>query len=360
MITLWKCLEGYLTHLSRATARIYLGQVIVTGSSGFIGRNVVTALQAAGHNVIAWSRNACSQEYWRQQDVRLETGDLSEVGSARMARQGVTAIIHLAGVVAPHSRDEAFGVNVEKTRQIVSQLVHWNTPPRFLYISSLAASGPCVNERPRKETDRCEPRSIYGESKAAAEAMLSTFADRLSVSVVRPPGVFGPWDRNLLSLFNTVRWRLNLVGISKQYRYSFVHVEDLVNGIIAVLNQGASLSGTENNDAEGIYFVSDSQPMGFVELGNMTARAMGLSDPLSITVPAVVCHAVARVAESYGRLSGTSTYLNRDKMREAVAGSWLCDPSRAAQELRFSVAKPLAERIEETVQWYRQQGWLPA
>jgi len=337
-----------------------LEQVIVTGSSGFIGRNVVAALQAAGHNVIAWSRNACSQGYWRQREVQFETGDLSQVGSSRYEHQGVTAIVHLAGVVSPRSREETFAVNVEKTRQIVSQLVHWSTPPRFVYISSLAASGPCVDDQPRKETDRCEPRSIYGESKAAAEAMLATFADRLSVSVVRPPGVFGPWDRNLLTLFNTVQWRLNLVGISKRYRYSFVHVEDLASGIIAVLEKGATLAVTEGSDAKGIYFLTDSQPVTFVELGNLAAKAMGLPVPVSVTMPAPVCHAVARIAECYGRVTGTSTYLNRDKMREAVAGSWICDATRAADELQFSVAKPLEQRLKDTVQWYRQQGWQTA
>ena len=336
----------------------FLDRVIVTGGSGFIGRNAIQALIDSGYDVTAWSRSSKTAQFWQQRGVHVETGALAELGSQKYAKDRISAIIHLAGIVAPNSRDETFAVNVGTTGEIVAGLSRWQTPPRFVFVSSLAASGPCVDGVPRKEVDTCQPRSIYGQSKAAAESLLATFADRVPISIVRPPGVFGPWDRNLLTLFQSVRWRLNLVGISKQFRYSFVHAEDLAAGLITVLKSGKTLLSPADKNAQGIYFLADPQSVTFVELANLIADSLATRPPFHLTIPAPICHAVAAVSQFYGQLRKQPTYLNRDKMREAVAGSWVCDPSRAAEELGFTVAKTLANRIIDTADWYRQQNWI--
>jgi hypothetical protein len=67
---------------------------------------------------------------------------------------------------------------------------------------------------------------------------------------------------------------------------------------------------------------------------------------------------VAGVNEVIGRLRGKALWLNCDKIREALAASWACSGEAAERDLGFTPRKPLAERFEETIAWYRRQGWL--
>ena len=59
-----------------------------------------------------------------------------------------------------------------------------------------------------------------------------------------------------------------------------------------------------------------------------------------------------------GRFTGRAPYLTLDKVREMLAGSWICSAEKAVRKLGFSVAAPLPERFQETALWYRRQGWM--
>ena len=50
--------------------------------------------------------------------------------------------------------------------------------------------------------------------------------------------------------------------------------------------------------------------------------------------------------------------MNLDKAREITAGSWICSARTAKEELGFSVGAPLLERLRQTAEWYRKEGWL--
>ena len=109
-------------------------------------------------------------------------------------------------------------------------------------MSSLAAAGPSRPERPNAESDPCHPVSDYGLSKLAGEEAVAEFTAHFPVCVVRPPAVYGPRDKGIFTFFQAVRRGvLPLLGASSPdpRRYSFVHVDDLVQGIVkAGLSEG--------------------------------------------------------------------------------------------------------------------------
>ena len=357
------------------------GRILVTGSTGFVGRQMIAKLVQSQLNPVAWARSSVgSGTLPFDQDIEIQVGSLSEAGDFIRKNPDIVAVIHLAAVVAPKHRSTAFETNVDLTCKLASEISKRTSPPVFIYVSSLAAGGPSPESHKRKESELAAPKSIYGESKLAAERALLKFADAVPISIVRPPGVFGPSDRNLFQLFRTVRAGWNFVGISKRFQYSFVHVDDLTSGILSVLERGKRLSVAESDSksvegsiqsnatsgstnsssvgSEGLYYIADPQPVTFVELADMVADAMGTRRPRHVTLPACACWPLALASEVGGRCLNVKTFLNIDKMREAVAGNWTCDTSKAASELEFTVAADLNQRVSETGKWYSENGWL--
>ncbi|QDV70561.1 dTDP-4-dehydrorhamnose reductase [Rosistilla carotiformis] len=331
---------------------------LVTGAGGFVGRNLVEALRSSGREVVAMvhsQRSACDLQ---GAGVQVLVADIMETDGYRQAAQQADEIYHLASVVAPKQASIAFDVNVGGTQRLARCIRESPSPGRLIYVSSLSASGPCVHDKPRRETDQDAPVSIYGKSKLAAEAELLKLADDLPISIVRPPGIFGPWDRNLLAMYQSIRWGINAIGISRQYRYSFVHVDDLTTGLMQVCEMGKRIKSGDDSDREGFYFISDPHPIPFETLGNMIAKSLDRDPPFHLTVPSTICSGVAFCSDMTSRLTGKRVYLNVDKMREARAGSWFCDVMRAEKEVHFRVAMDLEQRIVQTQQWYAQQGWL--
>jgi len=334
-------------------------RILVTGASGFLGRNLVEAIIQSGHEPVAWVHREASANDLRELGLEVHVGDLSATDAFRKPWLGVSTVVHLAGVVAPYSRTSTFRVNVDTTRRLAEDLGGWNSPPRFLYVSSLAAVGPSPTDSGVREQHQCIPTSIYGQSKLAAEAALKMLADRLPVSVIRPPGVIGNWDRNLLEVYRLVRWGWNVVGISKEFRYSFIHAEDLCRGILSIAQHGESLRGGEDPEVAGIYHVADPDPITMVQLADMVAASLGPARVRHLRLPRPVCWGLAGISDAFGRFLGVRTFLNLDKMREAAAGSWVCDTTRVQQQLDFRVGATLAQRIREVTHWYQGQGWLP-
>lgn len=330
----------------------------MTGAGGFVGGRLVECLQNIGAEVTALAHRSASAEGLSAAGCRVLVGDVRDAGVAERAVAEVDAIVHLASVVSTRSLAESRAVNVGGARNLAEAAARRDAPPAFVYVSSLAAAGPAPPGGAKRETDECRPASHYGLTKREAELELMKLAGRLPVTIVRPPGVFGPGDKNLLQLFKLVRRGWNVCAVSKQWAYSFVSVMDLAPALVAAASRGKRLAGADDPQATGVYFVADPRAYTFEQLANAMARIMGRTRVRHVAIPTGVCWAVATLPEAWTRLTGAKTYLNYDKVREAAAGAWVCDPSRAAEELGFAPELDLPGRLQETYDWYVRNGRL--
>ena len=161
----------------------------ITGGTGFVGAHLLDAALAAGHQVKALTR--------RDQDPRdgLEwiAGDLSSRDALEQLVRDVDAIIHVAGTISAPTAAGFEKGNVAGTLAMLAAATAGGVH-RFVHVSSLAAR---------------EPRlSVYGASKAKAEELV--MSSGLDWTIVRPPAVYGPGDRETLELFRMAK--LGLMG----------------------------------------------------------------------------------------------------------------------------------------------------
>jgi nucleoside-diphosphate-sugar epimerase len=341
----------------------HLDKVFITGASGFIGSNVARLLADAGHEVVCLMRATSSRRLLEGVRALFVLGDVTDRESLAAAVKGASMVVHLAGCHRSVRAGDFYQVNTEGTRNLLDACARMACPPVVLVVSSLAASGPALSERPRIEADVPAPVSHYGRSKLAAESVAREFADAVPITVVRPPIVIGDGDRLSLPMFKSVaRTGLTLVPGRVPYRYSLIHAADLVEAFVLAVERGSRLPPHDACDSatesQGLYFVADDQRPTGRELGTMLAEAVGRRAPRTVRIPMPIIWSAALATETVIRISRKARFLNVDKTREMAAGSWTCSAEKAAGELGFRPAAPLSERFRQTAAWYRRFGWL--
>jgi nucleoside-diphosphate-sugar epimerase len=214
----------------------------------------------------------------------------------------------------------------------------------------------------RIANDRPTPVSEYGRSKRAGELAAERLAAEVPTTVVRPAIVFGATDRTTLPLFRPVaRFGVQVTPGLARFRYSLIHVADLVRLIILAAQRGKRLTPWLGNDAPstgGYYFAACERHPTYAELAHMIGALVGRSRVVTIPIATPLIWLLADSAEVVARVCHRPFILNHDKASEMTAGSWACSPDVAAEELEFRVGAPLEQRLGETIAWYREQHWL--
>jgi len=322
--------------------------VLVTGGTGFIGSHLVERLVALGCRVRCLVRRTSSLTRLPVSRIELAYGELATGEGLDEAVRGVDVVFHLGGVTKALSTSGFYRGNVRGTENLL-RAVERAAPRRFVHVSTLAAVGPSPDGTPLAEDAAPHPLTHYGKSKLKAEEAVRRSAVAGRCVIVRPPVVYGPRDTDVYGVFRAVGKGV-LLRIGRQEAFfSFVHVEDLVEGLLAA---------ARSEQAPGAaYFIANEKPASWTGFAEAAAVAMGRKLRI-ISVPRPAAHAAGFLSELASRIRGRPSILSRAKIAEACCRYWVCDTSRARQELGFVARKSLRQGIEETLAWYRAAGWL--
>ena len=325
-------------------------RVLLTGGSGFLGSFVAEQLASEGHVVRALVRPRSDRRVLEKlAGVEFAPGAIEEPATLQPAVEGVDAVVHVAGIVKARRPVEFFEVNTQGTKNLLEEAAGQGVG-RFVYVSSLAAVGPSQDGTP--VPDDAEPRPVthYGRSKLEAERAVLAAKDRIHVTVVRPPLIYGPRDRETLAFFTSVRnGVLPMTGDGKN-TLSVVYVVDCASAIVRALGvQGAS---------GRTYFVDDGSVYVWREALAQIESALGKRAFVRFGMPMGVVKVAAAATQLWGKMTNRAQMLTLDKVNELTQPHWVCSGAGARRDLGWAPRVSWEQGVQETVKWYRAEGWL--
>ena len=319
----------------------------MTGATGFIGSHLVEALLQKGVQVRCLLRKAGDLKWLKDLPIEITLGDCSDKTSLREAVKGVDQVFHLAGITKAVKEKTFFETNAFGTKNLILACCQHNPHiQKFLYLSSQAAAGPCQNGNKKRESDPCKPVSPYGQSKRLGEELALAHFQELPLVILRPPGVYGPRDKDFYALFKWVSRRINPCFSGQ---ISLCYVQDVVQAILLAA-ESRTISGE-------IFFVSDGTDYHMEEIGDALAQTMGVT-PLSIPIPKWFIFGVASFSEYLSLISRRPPLISRGMAEQIIQEDWTCDITKAKTLLGFQPQFQLLQGAKLTFHWYKKQKWL--
>lgn len=254
-----------------------LEKILVTGASGFIGRQLVPSLVESGYRVVVGSRQGMKAPGATSQILPTRNGALDFDGGLG----GVDTVIHLAGMAhfgrallfrswagRAEFQKKIWQANVDSTESLAREAVR-SKVRRLIYISSIGAVASSSEAVIRPDTP-ADPDSDYGKSKLAAEQILR---QHLAVSatqliIIRPPLIYGPGNvANMRRLILLVASGLPIPLALVKNRRSLLFIGNLVSLFEKIL--------THPGIPPWPILISDGEDLGTPELIRLLAEDMG-------------------------------------------------------------------------------------
>ena len=312
---IWSCCDG-----RRVTSTFAL-----TGGTGFVGTHVIEQAMAQGLALRVLTRRPQPD----RPNVTWIEGALDRPASLAALVRGADAVIHVAGVINAVDRAGFEQGNVAGTAAVVDAARDAGVR-RFVHVSSLAAREPGLSE--------------YGASKLRSEDVVR--ASPLDWTIVRPPAVYGPHDREILELFRMARWRL--MPLPPGGRLSVIAAEDLARLLLALARDG-SAGGTTYEPDDGV-------PGGWDQ--RTFARAIGAAIDRRV-VPLPIPEAILHIGARADRLvRGSSAKLTPDRVRYFSHPDWAVSATAQPPATLWRPEVPTPAGLRATAAWYRKAGLL--
>jgi nucleoside-diphosphate-sugar epimerase len=300
------------------------GGIALTGATGFVGGNLARALHRAGWRVRALSRRGADRSRLADLPIHWVEGSLGDQAALETLLEGVSAVAHCAGAVRGARQADFDRVNVDGTARLARIAAGLSVPPRFIHLSSLAAR---------------EPRlSLYADSKQRGEEALRHSASGVAWTVLRPPALYGPGDRELFPVLSAMMHGVAPVVGGPEARFSLLHVDDLCEAILRLLQDRAG--------SEEVFALHDGHPRGY-SWAEAAAIASGVRGGrvLRLRLPPALLRPIAAANARLGRLAGRPPMLTPGKLRELRHPDWVCDNAAFTQATGWSPSIDLEQGL---------------
>jgi nucleoside-diphosphate-sugar epimerase len=312
-------------------------RVLVTGATGFLGSHITEVLVQHGFTVRCTVRPSSSLKWLENLELEKVNVNFSDEASLQTACQGVDVVIHNAGITRAKNDAEFFEVNTHATEKLAKAAIKAKVS-RFIFISSLEARGP---------DGFTTAISAYGKSKLGAEHRLANLQNDIEMILLRPAGVYGPRDTDLLTLFQLAKYGFLTVPATDG-RLQPVHARDVAEAVLATINGKAQV---------GPFDISEANTYSWQDMGQMMEVAMQRKLRV-IRIPREIFLGAGYTSETVNKLLNQAPKLDRRRAKSLAYYTYTCDTTPFKEAFGWQARISLQDGLTETAQWYKKQGWL--
>jgi len=321
-------------------------KVLVTGSTGFIGGHLVDKLLSKGLKVRCLVREESNIKNLKKKDVELSYADYSDINSLKKSLNGIDTVFHLGAILNGDDWEVLLNVNTKGTENLIkaySELMQ--RQKRFVFISSIAASGPALGNKLKNEDEADTPVSLYGKSKLMAEEAVKEFSGKVNFVILRPPNVYGPNQKEMFTLIKVIRKRiLPLLGGRKSFS-TFSYVDDVVDAIVLAGDSPKALGKT--------YFISDNSIHSWRKTAIEIAKLLNVY-PFVLPVSDRILFIIAWKLNILSKVFKFDLPFSPEDIKSIRKNNWIFDGSKLMKELNFRPKISLQEGLKLTIDYYKE------
>lgn len=326
--------------------------ILVTGGTGFLGRNMLPILLESGYQVRLITRTPEKYDWLQNLNVEIVQTDIADTEAVFKAATGVRYIIHAAGLFRFFGEPDEFEhTNILGTCNIL-EAARQEGIEKLVHVSTIAVAGFPRNDTLITEETPPNPVDDYQRTKLEGEQMVQKYVQEFGVPAViaRGGAFYGPYGRYA---FNKLFFEDPLIhhwpmGVDGGRHITFpAYIKDVARGILLCLEKG---------HAGEIYNIA-SQSVSQREVEKLIAKISGTS-AFRFPAPGQMMIPIAWLLTQMSKLTHREL-LYLITMKPYILGDWNVSIEKAKRELGFSPT-PLEVGIRETLDWYvESQLWKP-
>jgi nucleoside-diphosphate-sugar epimerase len=326
-------------------------KVLITGGTGFLGKQLAFKLQSLGDTVTVVGRNSAIGQQLAAADIRFLAADLRDGLAIAAACKGQDCVFHCGAFSSPWGRRQDFyDINVLGTRHLVQGCLAHQVQ-RLVHVSTSAVYFTYADQLQIVESQPfAKPVNAYAATKQLAEQELAIAKQQgLSVITIRPRGIFGPGDTSILPRLLRANDRTGIPLIAKgKAMVDVTYIDNVVDALRCCQMAPASLSG-------GVYHITNGEPLPLIDLLNQLSQQLGQTlkfKPLSFPI----AYSFATIMEGYAKLRhGPEPTMTRYTVG-LLAFSQTLAIDAAIDELGYRPQISLNDGLTKFAQWWQQHG----
>ncbi len=319
--------------------------VLLTGATGFVGKNfVLEYVKEAPIRILVRPTSDISL-FKNNPAIDITYGHLTDHRYLDKALDGIDLVIHCASLTNGRKFYEFYCSNTLSTMYLV-QAMKRKKIDKLLFISSQSACGPGKSGIITNKSETSCPVSFYGISKKMAEDVV--IGSGLQYIILRPSAVYGPYDTEILKYLRLLKNGIYpTIGKADKYT-SFIYVKDFVSLLKLIVYRSYF--------DKKIYFVSDGICYQHDKVVDEICRILKKPSCIKLEIPLSLAYLFGLLNDLF--LSKKMRLIGFDKIRDMSKSFWVCENTRIMNELEWKPAYDFKKGMEETIKWYRENGYL--